>query len=189
VLGRLDYPHALFHDLSERNVYTPSASLCCCNQQRAITPSDHGVLVVKSLTKDLLLAVIQQRLPGISDTICLKQRMLRHPATAISLIQALRLGCIDTQPCQSPGYCHMYSACTSSDRLLHNAQSSPNFPLLLPTAACCCYLCKRSSRQTTLVCVNALPVGTSVYFCYLTVLRKQRISDFLLSIYTYCLLR
>jgi hypothetical protein len=58
VFGRLDYPHDLSHDLSERTVYIPSASLCCCNQQRTITPSDHGVLVAESLEKDSLLAVI-----------------------------------------------------------------------------------------------------------------------------------
>jgi hypothetical protein len=58
--------------------------------------------------------------------------MLRHLTTATSLMQALRLGCIDTQspagrrlgcidtqPPQPPKYCHMYSACTSSDRLIN----------------------------------------------------------------------
>jgi hypothetical protein len=69
VFGRLNYPHALSHNLSERTVYIPSASLCCYDQYRAIAPSDHGVLVAKSLTKDLLLAVIQQRLPGMSNII------------------------------------------------------------------------------------------------------------------------
>jgi hypothetical protein len=59
VFGGLDYPHDLSHDLSERTVYIPSTSLCCCNQQRAITPSDHGVLVAESLTKDSLFAAIQ----------------------------------------------------------------------------------------------------------------------------------
>jgi hypothetical protein len=58
--------------------------------------------------------------------------MLRHPATATSLIQALRLGCIYTQspagrrlgcivtqPPQPPEYCYMYSAYTSSDRSIN----------------------------------------------------------------------
>jgi hypothetical protein len=58
--------------------------------------------------------------------------MLRHPATTTSLVQALRLGCIDTQspagrrlgcidaqPPQPPEYYNMYSACTSSDRSIN----------------------------------------------------------------------
>jgi hypothetical protein len=69
VFRGLDYPHDLSHDLSEWTVYIPSTSLCCRNQQRAITPSDHGVLVAKSLTKDSLLAAIQQRLSGMSNII------------------------------------------------------------------------------------------------------------------------
>jgi hypothetical protein len=69
VFGGLDYPHDLSHDLSERTVYIPSTSLCCYNQQRAITPSDHGVLVAESLTKDSLFAAIQQRLSGMSNII------------------------------------------------------------------------------------------------------------------------
>jgi hypothetical protein len=69
--------------------------------------------------------------------------MLRHSDTATSLMQALRLGfidtqspagqrlgCIDTQPPQPPEYCHMYSAYTSSDRsinqLTHNPFISPS---------------------------------------------------------------
>jgi hypothetical protein len=69
VFGRLDYSHDLSHDLSERTVYIPSASLCCYEQQRAITPSARDVLIAESLTKDSLLAVIQQRLPGMSNII------------------------------------------------------------------------------------------------------------------------
>jgi hypothetical protein len=69
VFEGLDYPHDLSHDLSERTVYIPSTSLCCYNQQRVITPSDHGVLVVESLTKDSLFAAIQQRLSGMSSII------------------------------------------------------------------------------------------------------------------------
>jgi hypothetical protein len=69
VFGGLDYPHDLSHDLSERTVYIPSTSLCCYNQQRAITPLDHGVLVAESLTKDSLFAAIQQRLSGMSNII------------------------------------------------------------------------------------------------------------------------
>jgi hypothetical protein len=60
VFGGLDYPHDLSHDLSERTVYIPSASLCCYDRQRAITPSDHRVLVAESFVKDLLLAVISK---------------------------------------------------------------------------------------------------------------------------------
>jgi hypothetical protein len=59
VFGRLDHPHNLSHDMSERTVYIPSASLCHYDQQRAIAISDHGVLVAEPLTKDLLLAIIQ----------------------------------------------------------------------------------------------------------------------------------
>jgi hypothetical protein len=51
VFGGLNYPHDLSHDLSERTVYIPSTSLCCYNQQRAITPLDHGVLVAESLIR------------------------------------------------------------------------------------------------------------------------------------------
>jgi hypothetical protein len=69
VFEGLDYPHDLSHDLSERTVYIPSTSLCCYNQQRAITLSDHGVLVAESLTKDSLFAAIQQRLSGMSNII------------------------------------------------------------------------------------------------------------------------
>jgi hypothetical protein len=69
VFGGLVYPHDLSHDLSERTVYIPSASLCCCNQQRAITPSDHGVLVTESLIKDSLFVAIQQRLSRMSNII------------------------------------------------------------------------------------------------------------------------
>jgi hypothetical protein len=36
VFGRVDYPHDLSHELSERTVYMPSASLCCYDQKRAI---------------------------------------------------------------------------------------------------------------------------------------------------------
>jgi hypothetical protein len=32
VFGGLVYPHDLSHDLSERTVYIPTASLCCYNQ-------------------------------------------------------------------------------------------------------------------------------------------------------------
>jgi hypothetical protein len=53
VFGGLDYPHDLAHDLSERTFYIPSASLCCCNQQRVITPSDHGVAGCGVLDKGL----------------------------------------------------------------------------------------------------------------------------------------
>jgi hypothetical protein len=69
VFEELDYPHDLSHDLSERTVYIPSTSLCCYNQKRAITPSDHGVLAAESLTKDSLFAAIQQRLSGMSNII------------------------------------------------------------------------------------------------------------------------
>jgi hypothetical protein len=69
MFGGFDYPHDLYHDLSERTVYIPSTSLCCCNQQRAITPSDHRVMVAEFLTKDSLLAVIQQILLGTSNII------------------------------------------------------------------------------------------------------------------------
>jgi hypothetical protein len=69
VFGRLDYPHDLSHDLSERTVYIPSASLCCYDQQRAIIASTRDVLVAESLTKDSLLAAIQQRLSGMSNII------------------------------------------------------------------------------------------------------------------------
>jgi hypothetical protein len=58
---RLDYPHGLSHDLSERTVYIPSASLCCYDQQRATTLPDRDVLVAESLIKDSLLAAVQQR--------------------------------------------------------------------------------------------------------------------------------
>jgi hypothetical protein len=86
LFGRLDYPRDLSHDLSERTVYIPSASLCCCNQQRAITPSDHGVLVADPLTKDPPFAAIQPRLSGMSniksppamrDTLCARTLPLR----------------------------------------------------------------------------------------------------------------
>jgi hypothetical protein len=53
VFGGLDYPHDLSHDLLERTVYIPSASLCCCNQQRVIIPSDHGVAGYRVLDKGL----------------------------------------------------------------------------------------------------------------------------------------
>jgi hypothetical protein len=62
VFGGLDYPHDLSHDLSERTVYIPSSSLCCYDQQRAITASTRDVLVTESLTEDSLLVAIQQRL-------------------------------------------------------------------------------------------------------------------------------
>jgi hypothetical protein len=68
-LEGFDYPYDLSHDLSERAVYIPFASLCYYDQQRAITPSEHRVLVAESLTKNLLLAVIQQRLSGMSNII------------------------------------------------------------------------------------------------------------------------
>jgi hypothetical protein len=53
VFGRLDYPHDLSHDLSERTVYIPSASLCCYDQQRAIIASTRDVLVAESFDKGL----------------------------------------------------------------------------------------------------------------------------------------
>jgi hypothetical protein len=52
-IGTLNYMHNPPHDLLERTVYTPSASLCTYDQQRAIAPSDYRVLVAESLTKDL----------------------------------------------------------------------------------------------------------------------------------------
>jgi hypothetical protein len=51
--------------------------------------------------------------------------MLRHPATTTSLMQALRLGCIDTQPPQPPEYYNIYSAYTSSDRSINQLTYNP----------------------------------------------------------------
>jgi hypothetical protein len=78
VFERLDYPHDLSHDFSERTVYIHSTSLCYYNQQRAITPSDYGVLVAESLTKDSLFAAIQQRLSGMSNIINLSGRPVQR---------------------------------------------------------------------------------------------------------------
>jgi hypothetical protein len=68
---------------------------------------------------------------------CWKLRMLRHPATPTSLLQALRLGCIDTQSHRlgllqvmknemhrqtvspPPDYWYMYSAWASSNRSIN----------------------------------------------------------------------
>ena len=76
--------------------------------------------------------------------------MLRHPATITSLMQALRLrcidtqspaggrlGCIDTQPPQPPEYWHMYSACASSDRLINQLTYNPFISLSLSWTFSC----------------------------------------------------
>jgi hypothetical protein len=50
-------------------LYMPSAFICCYDQQRVITPLGHEMPVAESLIKDSLLAVIQQRLSGMGNTL------------------------------------------------------------------------------------------------------------------------
>jgi hypothetical protein len=61
--------HDLPHDLSERTVYIPLLLFVVMTNKEQSHHRITGALVAESLTKDLLLAVIQQRLLGVNETI------------------------------------------------------------------------------------------------------------------------